>query len=297
MKTLFAAVMLILAGPTQALDANAGAASYLGAGVGARHLGMGGAGAALVDDVTAAYWNPAGLTRMGVHATQLGSMYSFLSYERTLNFLAAAQHSQDYGDFALGITNYAVDGIERTDSVGNQLGTFNDQEMAFSLSYANLVSYQFRYGMTLRGLYHSLADNKAYGYGEDLGILYQPSLASDFMVGLNLQNPVAALSWDTGRQDAVASNLKVGLADKYINARFSIAADLDVPLGSDAQMTPHLGAELWLIEGLAARAGMNRRDFTAGATWKYEFYQFDYAYGFNQRTLGDTHQLSLLLLF
>ena len=43
--------------------------------------------------------------------------------------------------------------------------------------------------------------------------------------------------------------------------------------------------------------GLNRRDITAGASWKYEFYRFDYAYVFNQRALGDAHQLSLILLF
>src|SRR6185503_8568179 len=108
----------------------------------------------------------------------------------------------DFGDFALGVTQYGVEGIERTDALGNQMGTFNDQEMAFSLSYANAINYQFRYGLTIRGLYHGLAEARAYGYGEDLGILYQPSLSSDFTVGLNLQNPVASLNWDSGRQDA-----------------------------------------------------------------------------------------------
>jgi hypothetical protein len=297
MKKKLTALLLMLAGRVFALDPNAGAAGYLNSGVGARHLGMGGAGAALVEDVTAVYWNPAGLTKMGLHATQIGSMYSFLSLDRSLDFLALAQHTQDFGDFAVGVTHYAVDGIERTDASGNQVGTFNDQELAFGVSYANMINYQFRYGATLRGLYQGLEDSRAYGYGEDMGLLYQPSISSDFMIGLNLQNPAAALTWTTGRQDAVASNLKVGIADKYLDARFDIAADLDVPLGVAGEMTPHVGAEIWLVEGLAARAGLNRRDFTAGATWKYEFYQFDYAYVFNQRSLGDTHQLSLLLLF
>ncbi len=293
-------ILLLLAAPlaaSAAYENASSAASYLNNGVGARFLGMGSAGVALVDDVTATYWNPAGLTRMGTHPTQVGSMYSFLTLERSFDYLGFAQQTEDHGSFGVGLTHYGVEGIEATTSVGDPAGTFGDQELSLSFSWAGQAGYQFRYGATARALYHGLADSRAYGYGMDLGALFQPSLASEFTLGVNLQNPVGSLPWDTGRQDAVMPNLKLGLADKYLNARFSLAADLDVPLSAEAPLTPHLGAEMWLTDSLAVRAGVNRRDFCAGASWKYEFYQFDYAYVFNQRSLGDSHQLSLILLF
>jgi hypothetical protein len=142
-----------------------------------------------------------------------------------------------------------------------------------------------------------LAEAKAFGYGADLGFQYQPSLASDFMLGANIQNPLASLTWDSGRMDLVTPLLKLGLSDKYMNQRFDIAADLDVPLAGDGMMSPHLGAELWLVEGLGARVGLNHKDFTAGGTWRYEFYQFDYAYVMSAQQLGDAHQISLILRF
>ncbi len=40
------------------------AAQFLKIGVGARAIGMGGAFAATADDITAMYWNPAGLARV-----------------------------------------------------------------------------------------------------------------------------------------------------------------------------------------------------------------------------------------
>lgn len=288
---------LALAASAWGADALGGAAAYLRSGAGARALGMGGAAVALVDDVTATVWNPAGLSRLGVYATQFGSMTSFLSHDRSLNFLAFAQHFEGYGDIGLAVQHYALNDIEGFDSLGNPAGSFSDQEMALGISYANLVDYRVRYGFTLRGLWQGLAEARALGYGGDLGLQYQPSLASDFRVGLNLQNPVGNLSWDSGRQDAVAPNLKVGLADKVLDGRVALAADLDVPLGVDGNLATHLGAELWLLPGLAARAGLNRRDLTAGATWAYEFYQFDYAWTLAPGQLGDTHQLSLILRF
>lgn len=293
----FFALLALLPLGLRSADALGGAASYLRSGAGARALGMGGAAVALVDDVTATVWNPAGLTRLGLYATQFGSMTSFLSEDRSLNYLAYAQHVEGRGDFGVAVQHYALEKIDGFDAAGNPAGTFSDQELALGLTYANLIDYRLRYGVTLRGLWQGLAEARAFGYGGDIGLQYQPSLASDFRLGLNLQNPVGALTWDSGRQDLVAPNLKLGLADKTLNSRLAIAADLDLPLGADGEPSPHLGAELWLLEGLAVRAGMNRRDFSAGATWSYEFYQVDYAWQLAQNHLGDSHQLSLILRF
>jgi hypothetical protein len=297
MKKLLVLMILTVAAPVWSLEALGGSAAYLRSGAGARALGMGGAAVALVDDVTATVWNPAGLTRMGVYGTQIGSMVSFLSQDRSLNYLALGQHFEGVGDFGVTLQHFAVDKIEGFDNNGFSTGFFSDQEVAVGFTYANLLGYQFRYGFTGRGLYHGLAEAKAYGYGADLGFQYQPNLSSDFMVGANLQNPIAALTWEGGRQDPVTPVLKLGISDKYMNQRFDFAADLDVPLSGDGAMSGHAGAELWLVEGLAARVGLNRRDVTAGGTWRYEFYQFDYAYVMSGLQLGDAHQLSLILRF
>lgn len=299
MKRLYFVVCVACLCPLSlwATDSLGGAASYLRSGAGARALGMGGAAVALVDDVTATVWNPAGLTRLGLYATQFGSMTSFLTQDRSLNYLAFAQHFEGRGDLGLAVQHYALDKIDGFDAAGNSAGTFSDQELALGVSYANLIDYRFRYGITLRGLWQGLAEARALGYGGDLGIQFQPSLASDFSLGLNLQNPVGALTWDSGRQDVVAPNLKLGLADKTLNGRLAIAADMDLPLGADGSPSPHLGAELWLVEGLAVRGGLNRQDPSLGATWAYQFYQIDYAWEWDQNQLGNTQQLSLILRF
>lgn len=294
---VFIGLVCLLVSRLWAADSLGGAASYLRSGAGARALGMGGAAVALVDDVTATVWNPAGLTRLGLYATQFGSMTSFMTQDRSLNYLGFAQHVEGRGDFGVALQHYAMDKIDGFDAAGNPAGSFSDQELALGLSYANLIDYRFRYGITVRGLWQGLAEARAVGYGGDLGIQFQPSLASDFSLGLNLQNPVGALTWDSGRQDVVAPNLKLGLADKTLNGRLAIAADMDLPLGAVGSPSPHLGAELWLIEGLAIRGGLNRQDPSLGATWAYQFYQIDYAWEWAQNQLGNSQQLSLILRF
>ncbi len=59
------------------------AGEFLALGVGGRALGMGGAHVALVNDVTAGYWNPAGLAHMNypqaalMHEENFGSLVNY----------------------------------------------------------------------------------------------------------------------------------------------------------------------------------------------------------------------------
>ena len=64
---------------------------FLSIGIGARQMGMGGAGTARIDDVTAGYWNPAGLCDLK------GKMDFGLMHSEYFAGLAKL----DYGGFAM----------------------------------------------------------------------------------------------------------------------------------------------------------------------------------------------------
>ena len=63
------------------------AGEFLQLGVGARSLALGGAAAAISDDVTAGYWNPAGLT--AINYPTFGAMHE-ARFDNTVQYNYAA---------------------------------------------------------------------------------------------------------------------------------------------------------------------------------------------------------------
>lgn len=175
-------------------------------GVGARALGMGGAHVAITTDVTAGYWNPAGL--ISLKNPQLALMHS----ERFSGIV-----KYDYGAFGMPLANnqalafsmirLAVDDIpitalEDPDLPLSDLNrpyvakTVNDAEYAFYFSYAKLNPGKFSYGANLKFIRKGVGDYSAWGMGLDIGMLMNP--ISNLLFGVNLQDATTTfLVWDT----------------------------------------------------------------------------------------------------
>jgi len=168
-----------LAGYAQSKYSN----EFLSLGLGARGLAMSNTMCALTDDVTSAYWNPAGLTRMDKRY-QLALMHA--EY-----FAGIAKY--DYGGLAYKIdTNqsvafsyirFGVDNIMNTtqliDEQGNvdydRITYFSAADNAFLLSYA----YAFpqvpglSVGANAKIVHRKIGQfAKSWGFGIDFGLMY-----------------------------------------------------------------------------------------------------------------------------
>lgn len=165
------------------------AGDFLTLGVGARPLGMGGSFAAIADDSTAAYWNPAGLGRLRhseaafMHSS-LGELdsYDFVNYVHPIGGAASLGLSW----LRVGIDDIPITALPRPGnqvSPGNrprQVGTFNSTDNAFFLSYGRQVGFNLgskRLNMFLGGnaklIYiTALGNTNALGVGGDLGLLW-----------------------------------------------------------------------------------------------------------------------------
>lgn len=323
------AVLLALApAPSSAASTGKYAGEFMAIGVGGRALGLGSAFVGLADDVTAGYWNPAGLSRLSY--PQIGLMHD----ERFAGLV-----NYDYGAFAmplnatstlgLSVIRLGVDNIPDTrnagvDALGNPLPPdrweefagidpqritfFNSADWAFYFSYAKHAGERLSYGANIKFIRRDNGASSATGIGFDVGALYR--VWDRFTVGANLQDATSTLvAWNTGRNELILPTLKIGGAwalDLFGN-RLTPLLDADVRFegrGSAANLNIgavsfdfHGGLEFVFREVASFRMGYTDiGSLSFGAGVRLPKIDIDYSFAkFNAvDQLGNTHRISLL---
>jgi hypothetical protein len=324
-----AKVLVLLCVPLWAAAAGTGVAKYAGEfislGVGGRALAMGGAYVALANDVTAGYWNPAGLSSISypqiilMHDEQFGSLVNH-------DYGAVAFPVGSRSSVGISLIRLGVDDIPDTRNAGvdingnltydptqfsrvdpDRVTYFNAADWALYLTYARKHSDDFSYGANIKLIRRELGGNGATGIGFDLGICYTPF--DNVLLGANLQDVTTTfLAWDTGRNELISPTLKVGTAYliEAFGGRFAPAIDMDLRFenrrsASTFSLGPvsfdvHTGMEFLFKDLVALRVGYSDvKQLTLGAgvhlpklNIDYSFVKFD---GINQ--LGNTHRISM----
>lgn len=308
-------------GPTVAKYAG----EFMAIGVGGRALGMGGASVALANDVTAGYWNPAGLPLISypeitlMHDERFGSLENY-DYG-AVAFPMGARSTIGFSLIRLGVdgipdtrnalidynSNGSFDGADRLDY--NKITYFSSADWAFYFSYAKQLSNEFAYGANLKFIRRDLGDNSAMGIGFDVAgrFLVLERLA----LGVNLQDITTTLiAWDTGTKELISPTAKVGGAYfiDLFGGRIAPAVDFDVRFenrryASNVHVGPisadlHAGLEYDFRNLVAVRVGYTDvKQLTLGAgvhlpklDVDYSFAKFD-----SEGQLGNTHRISLKL--
>ncbi len=299
------------------------AGEFIATGVGARALGMGGAFVAIAEDVTAGYWNPAGLTQLGY--PQISGMYAE-RFARLINynygaaaFPAGPKTSLGLSIIRLGVDDIPVTALQRNDlELGaiydnNKINTpyvvktINDAEWAFYLTYAKIASKKLAWGSNIKIVTKNIGDNSAWGLGFDVGFLYRA--LPNLNIGVNLQDiTTTLLAWDTGRREAIIPTVKSGVAYiwdvPFFTGRIIPAFDMDIRFENrrySAQFNlgrmsfdTHFGIEYELKHLVALRLGSDIGYFSAGAGIKLPKLNIDYAF-LSHDDLGGTHRISLIL--
>ncbi|MCK9212305.1 MAG: PorV/PorQ family protein [Ignavibacteriaceae bacterium] len=304
------------------------AGEFLSIGIGGRPLGMGGAFVAIANDVTAGYYNPAGLAKLNypqialMHDERYGNLVNY-------NYAAVAlPYGKDY-TFGLSIMRLGVDGIPdtrkalydangdgildiNTDRLNYDLITeFSNQDWAFYLSGAKRVDDNFYLGANVKILSRSIAEYTAFGIGFDVGAYYSPM--ENLMLGANVQDVTTTfVAWSTGRNELITPTAKVGAAYQieFFGGKILPAVDLDIRFENrrfasqfnigPVSFDPHFGMEYSYKNLFAIRAGYNDvKQFTFGAGVKLPKLNIDYSFArFNMSAddrLPDTHRISLML--
>jgi hypothetical protein len=275
---------------------------FLSIGVGARALGMSNSYITSVNDVTAGYWNPAGLASIG-NQHQVALMHS--EY-----FAGIAKY--DYGAFATRLDStsviavsgirFGVDDIPNTtqliDANGNlnydRITQFSAVDFAFIVSYAKTMKIPgLRIGANAKVIRRRVGNFAgAWGFGIDAGAQYDVNkwkfaamardVTSTFTAwSYNLTDETKQVFLSTGNEipenavEVTVPKLLLGVARKFdLSSKISLLAESNLDATFDGKrnvliksnavsIDPHVGLELGYMNMLFVRGGIgNYQSYT-----------------------------------
>jgi hypothetical protein len=164
------------------------AAQFLEIPVGARSVGMGDAFLATANDVSAVYYNPAGLTNLT--RSEVGFTHNIWVAGISHDFAAFALPVRRLGG-VLGISAIALttgDMVERT--IGQPEGTgrtFTASDLAVGITYSRKMTDRFSAGITWKYIGEYYADVKSHSWAADVGALYVTDF-NGMRIGMNMSN-------------------------------------------------------------------------------------------------------------
>ena len=150
------------------------AAQFLKIQVGARAIGMGGAYVAQANDVSAIYWNPAGITRIEPNGA-VSFAYSDWLVDTQFNFAAVVIQAGQLGTFGLSFTSLSMPDLEvRTEFEPEGTGEyFNALDLAMGISFARIITDRFAVGFNMKYIREQIWHTSASTIALDLGILFR----------------------------------------------------------------------------------------------------------------------------
>ncbi len=236
------AMILCLAPPKEG-TAGEYAADFTRIGVGARPMAMGGAFIAVANDVSAGYWNPAGLTDNGFFTLQVEHVPMFDGLAQ-YNSASAVLCLNDQTAIGFSWIRLGVDEIPRYSalqgtkvdrliegryrSTGVAEGYFSDQENAFMLSFSRgiyidlllgggfsqmVLPTQISIGVTGKYLHQKLDKYAGSGQSLDAGMLVRfiPRLSED-------QEPLTWISFAATGRDLAKANIQWNTESRHQDA-------------------------------------------------------------------------------
>ena len=288
---LFASILISGAAAAQAPKYSN---EFLSIGVGARGLGMSGAQVASANDITAGYWNPAGLV-LGKGDLQLGLMHSeYFAGIAKYDYAALAAPVDETRTIGFSFIRFAIDDIidstELIDADGNinydKLKSFSAADYAFMFSYSKKTKIEgFRYGANVKVIHRKVGEfASAWGFGLDAGVQYDKGRWKFGAMGKDITSTFNAWSYNTEKLEEVflqtgneipENGVEVTLPKLILGAsykadisdKFTVEPELDlditfdgkrnVVVGSDpVSIDPHLGVEFGYSDFIFLRGGI-----------------------------------------
>lgn len=289
-------------------------AQFLKIGVGSRAASMAEAFVAVANDVSALYWNPAGLSQFTDN--QIMVSHNIWLVDINHDFLGGVYHLDNDNTFGISLTSLTMDKMKVTTEF-SPFGTgeyFGFSDIAFSLSYSRKMTDQFSFGGSIRYIEETLDKLKMRGVMIDLGTYYWTGLGtSRFAVTVsNFGNDLApdgevVLVGSRTKSDwqsfSPPTIFRIGFAfEPFEDELNRITTSIQLNHPNDNSENFAIGAEYSYNNMFYARGGykfnVDEQNYSFGAGVKLPLniatVSVDYAFS-NFTRLGSSHRFSLIL--
>lgn len=263
---------------------------YLQWGAGARAMGMGRAFCGLSDDLSAIYFNPAGLIQ--IRSGQATAMTSILFEDTFYSFLGFGHPTQKAGVFGIGVVSLNSGNLEETNIRQEVLGEFKDSRQCMFISYARRAFPKMSYGASMKLVSQQLSSYRDTGIGIDGGLFLTPW--NNLSLGFTLKNIISPGLKLKDEDEKFPISLNTGLGARMLNNNLIFTMDVNKTLKQSLQA--QIGGEYWLQKRtIALRMGVDNSGLNVGFGIKRNKYGVDYAFG--SQDMGISHRLSFTWLF
>lgn len=266
-----------------AQEGEAGVESIFSIGVGARALGLGGAGVAFPDDPSAFFWNPGGM--VVVQQKEIALSLTTLFEGTQYNFMGYVHPTLTSGTFGLGIARIGTGGIKHIEDeqgVPVEIGELNYWSGKLFLSYAMTLFKGLAMGMNFHATRQVLGFYSTNGFGIDVGIHYgfqqEEGILKDLFLGCSMFNVVSPRLKMNVASEMVPYSLRAGFGKLFFlrqNAdRWLFLADLEQ--AEYKRLKYHIGTEYSWNRLLFLRMGVDNGSMAFGGGLRYKNFQIDY---------------------
>jgi len=216
---------------------------FLKIGVGARAMAMGGAFGGLSNDITALYYNPAGIAKL--EGTNLGVEYN--SWFADLKHSYAALSFPLMSDYTFGLSLVLLDAgsiemttIEQPEGTGS---TYSVSDLAVGFTLAGRITDQFSFGLTLKYIENTIHDLTARNFAFDAGTIYEGAIKG-LRIGFSMTNLGGEASFEGQSLSVLVYNqseLEAGINRRPLDAQLN-NTPFSIPLAFRAGVSYNLFA-------------------------------------------------------
>ncbi|MDZ7344544.1 MAG: PorV/PorQ family protein, partial [candidate division KSB1 bacterium] len=214
-------------------------AQFLKIAPSARAVALGGAFVALADDITAAYWNPAGLSLIPGSGEATFNHAEWLA-ETNFDFAAFSLNAGHFGTLGFAVTSFRVpEDLVRTHRFPEGTGErFDASSIALALSYARKLTDRFAIGFTGKYIQEQIWNESAQGVAIDFGTHYVTPF-NNLRIGATIANFGTKMQLEgrdlyfnedplpeAGTVDQVPAQYRAGKYDLPLTLRLGLAYDV-----------------------------------------------------------------------